>query len=66
MVDMSQGDFEIALSYGEEGKKRTMTTGEWEKLLRTDVRYGWEKTNNAKTEARALASNIAQAFGKII
>jgi hypothetical protein len=35
-------------------------------LLRTDVRYGWEKTNNAKTEARALASNIAQAFGKII
>jgi hypothetical protein len=65
-IDMSQGDFEIALSYGEEGKKRTMTTGEWEKMLRTDPRYGWEKTNNAKTEARALASNIAQAFGKII
>jgi hypothetical protein len=65
-IDMSQGDFEIALSYGEEGQKRTMTTGEWEKMLRTDPRYGWEKTNNAKTEARALASNIAQAFGKII
>jgi len=65
-IDMSQGDFEVALSYGEEGKKRAMTTGEWEKMLRTDPRYGWEKTNNAKTEARALASNIAQAFGKII
>jgi hypothetical protein len=65
-IDMSQADFETALSFGDEGKKRTMTTGEWEKLLRTDQRYGWEKTNNAKTEARALASNIAQAFGKII
>ena len=65
-IDMSQGDFEVALSYGEEGKKRAMTNGEWEKMLRTDPRYGWEKTNNAKTEARALASNIAQAFGRII
>jgi hypothetical protein len=65
-IDMSQGDFEVALSYGEEGNKRAMTTGEWEKLLRTDQRYGWEKTNNAKAEARSLASNIAQAFGRII
>ena len=65
-IDMSQGDYEVALSFGEEGKKRAMTTGEWEKLLRTDARYGWEKTENAKTEARSLASNIAQAFGRII
>lgn len=65
-IDMSESDFEIALSYGEEGKKRAMTTGEWEKMLRTDQRYGWEKTNNAKDEARSLASNIAQAFGRII
>lgn len=65
-IDMSQGDYEIALSFGEEGKKRAMTTGEWEKLLRTDARYGWEKTENAKSEARSLASNIAQAFGRII
>ena len=65
-IDMSESDFEIALSYGEEGKKRAMTTGEWEKMLRTDQRYGWEKTNNAKAEARSLASNIAQAFGRII
>lgn len=65
-IDMSQGDYEIALSFGEEGKKRAMTTGEWEKLLRTDSRYGWEKTENAKSEARSLASNIAEAFGRII
>jgi|APGre2960657404_1045060.scaffolds.fasta_scaffold00172_18 hypothetical protein len=65
-IDMSQGDYEIALAFGEEGKKRAMTTGEWEKLLRTDARYGWEKTENAKGEARSLASNLAQAFGRII
>lgn len=65
-IDMSQGDYEVALSFGEEGKKRAMTTGEWEKLLRTDSRYGWEKTENAKTEARNLANNLAQAFGRII
>lgn len=65
-IDMGSADYEIALSYGEEGKKRVMTTGEWERLLRTDSRYGWEKTENAKAEARSLASNIAQAFGRII
>lgn len=65
-IDMGSADYEIALSFGEEGKKRVMTTGEWERLLRTDSRYGWEKTENAKAEARSLASNIAQAFGRII
>jgi hypothetical protein len=65
-IDMSTADYEVALAFGEEGKKRAMTTGEWEKLLRTDSRYGWEKTENAKTEARSLANNLAQAFGRII
>lgn len=65
-IDMGSADYEIALNYGEEGKKRVMTTGEWERMLRTDSRYGWEKTENAKAEARSLASNIAQAFGRII
>jgi hypothetical protein len=65
-IDMSAADYEVALTFGEEGKKRAMTTGEWEKLLRTDSRYGWEKTENAKTEARSLANNLAQAFGRII
>lgn len=65
-IDMSASDYEVALNFGEEGKKRVMTTGEWDKLLRTDSRYGWEKTNNAKQEARGLAANLVQAFGRII
>jgi len=65
-IDMSAANYEVALNFGEEGKKRVMTTGEWDKLLRTDSRYGWEKTNNAKQEARGLAANLVQAFGRII
>jgi hypothetical protein len=65
-IDMSTGAFEQAVSFGEEGKKRLMTNSEWEKLLRSDPQYGWERTNNAKDEARALSANIAQAFGRII
>lgn len=65
-IDMSDAQYEIALAYDGDGGKRTMTTGEWERLLRTDSRYGWERTENAKSEARSLASNIAQAFGRII
>ena len=65
-IDMSAQDYEVALNFGEEGKKRVMSKGEWEKLLRTDSRYGWEKTTNAKDEARGLASSLVQAFGRII
>jgi hypothetical protein len=65
-IDMSTGAFEQAVSFGEEGKKRLMTNSEWEKLLRSDPQYGWERTSNAKDEARALSANIAQAFGRII
>jgi hypothetical protein len=65
-LDMSAADYEVAINFGEEGKKRVMSTGEWDRLLRTDPKYGWEKTNNAKDEARGLAANLVQAFGRII
>lgn len=65
-IDMTQADYEVALRFGEEGKQRVMTNGEWERLLRTDPRYGWEKTENAKAEARSLANTVVQAFGRII
>lgn len=65
-IDMSRADYEVAMNFGEEGKKRVMTNGEWQKLLRTDARYGWDKTENAKSEARRLANTISQAFGRVI
>ena len=65
-IDMSQSDFEESFNYGEEGKKRMMTTGEWEIKLRSDPRFNWDKTENAKSEARSLATTISQAFGRVI
>ena len=65
-IDMSQADFEAAYNYGEPGQKRMMTNGEWEIMLRSNAKFGWDKTNNAKAEARQLASSISQAFGKVI
>jgi hypothetical protein len=65
-IDMGSADFETAFNFGETGQKRMMSTGEWEILLRSDAKYGWDKTENAKQEARGLAANIAQAFGRII
>ena len=65
-IDMSTANYEQALTYNDNGKMRLMTNGEWEKLLRTDPRYKWEFTNNAKSEARSLSSNIAQALGKVV
>jgi hypothetical protein len=65
-IDMGQADFEAAYNYGEPGQKRMMTNGEWEIMLRSNAKFGWDKTNNAKAEARQLASSISQAFGKVI
>jgi hypothetical protein len=63
---MSQADFEAAYNYGEPGQKRMMTNGEWEIMLRSNAKFGWDKTNNAKAEARQLATTISQAFGRVI
>jgi hypothetical protein len=65
-IDMSQGAYSQAFDFGEEGKKRLMSTSEWEVKLRSDANFGWDKTQNAKDEARALASSISQAFGRVI
>ena len=65
-IDMSQGAYSTAFDFGEEGKKRMMSTSEWEMKLRSDATFGWDKTQNARDEARALASSISQAFGRVI
>ena len=65
-IDMGSADFSQAFNFGEEGKKRMMGDGEWEILLRSDQRFGWRKTQNAKQEATQLASSIGQAFGRVL
>lgn len=65
-IDMGSADFAQAFNFGEEGKKRMMGDGEWEILLRSDPRFGWRKTQNAKQEATQLAASISQAFQRVL
>jgi hypothetical protein len=65
-IDMSTADYEQVINSGDPGQKRMMTTGEWEIKLRSDPRFNWGSTENAKEEARRLSGTIAQAFGKVI
>jgi hypothetical protein len=65
-IDMSQADYEQVINTGEPGQKRMMTTGEWEIKLRSDPRFTWGTTQNAKDEARQFSASISQAFGKVM
>ena len=66
-IDMGSAKFESAYSYGDAGTpQRLMTAGEWERMIRSDNRYGWNKTENAKKEARQLGQSLAAAFGRLM
>ena len=39
--------------------------GEWETILRTDPKYGFENTKRAKRDATSLAMTIAKMFGEV-
>lgn len=41
------------------------TLGEWETMLRTDPKYGFENTKKAKRDAMSMAMTIAQMFGEV-
>jgi hypothetical protein len=61
-IDMTLPDFEVALAYTDGGAKRMLTTGEWAKLLRTDKRYGWNRTEQARQIGSDIATTIVQQF----
>jgi len=66
MIDMKDTKFQKALGMVDaDGKKRQMTLGEWEKTLRTDPIYGWDKTNQAAGLAVQVGEQILRQFGKV-
>jgi hypothetical protein len=42
------------------------TLGEWETMLRTDPKYGFENTKRAKRDAFKLSTTIAKMFGEVL
>lgn len=63
-IDMSKPQFQAAYAGSADGKMGAMSLGDWYVKLRTDAAYGWDKTTQAKQEARELGYNIAKTFGK--
>lgn len=41
-----------------------MQPSKWQRLLRSDSSYGWDRTQNAKAEASEFARKIAESFGQ--
>lgn len=64
-IDMMDPKFRSAFDVREGDKSRTMTSGEFQTLLKTDPKYGWQYTKTANQEAMDLATTIARAFGKV-
>lgn len=63
-IDMSQADYEVALNFNDNGNKRMLTTGEWERMLKSDDRYGWGDTENAKQIARSISQSLVASLGR--
>lgn len=61
-IDMSNPDYEVALSYQDGSTKRMMTTGEWQRMIKSDKKYGWEKTKQAVDLGREIGLNIVKSF----
>jgi hypothetical protein len=45
------------------GENGVVSRDEWERILKTDVKYGWDRTNKAREEASSLADDLLAVFG---
>lgn len=63
---LSDPKFKAALDFTDEkGQRRRMSLSEWQRKLRSDPQYGWDKTEQARQSADRAASTILRAFGKV-
>lgn len=47
-----------------QGPQGPMSLDEWSRVLKTDPKYGWDRTTKARNEYANLADQITAAFGK--
>lgn len=65
-MKLTDGKWNAALNFvDDKGQRRTMTLAEWQDKLRTDPRYGYGDTTEAKNKAWAVAGAINNMFGKV-
>lgn len=51
-------------TFDEAGKARPMTLYEWQRTLRTDTTYNYDKTSKARTQAAQFATKLLETFGR--
>jgi hypothetical protein len=61
-VDFMDTKFSAAFGSKDKGP---MSMGEFQDLLKSDPKYGYDKTKQAKNDARSMVMAMAQAFGKV-
>lgn len=65
-IRLTDPKWQAPLQYtGRDGQRRLATTDEWMTLLRTDPRFGYDKTSGARQEAAQFATQIGQMFGAL-
>jgi hypothetical protein len=64
-MDITDGMWNAAAQYVEKpgATARAMTMDEWTKKVRTDTRYGFDKSQNGQRAAAVLANQLMEAFG---
>lgn len=64
-IDLSDPLWNPAINaVDQQGNRRAMTLAEWARHLRTDERYGWDMTEDAKSRAYAVTEMLRRTFGR--
>jgi hypothetical protein len=61
-IDFNNPIYSTAFGNKEQGQP---TLSDWERMLRTDAKYGYQYTTQANQDATNLGLSIAKAFGKV-
>ena len=50
---------------GKDGQRGSMTLYDWQNLIKTDAAYGWDRTNQARTQASQISERLLETFGRV-
>lgn len=64
-ISLTDPKWQAPMQIMDKGVRRLATTDEWMTILRTDAKYGYDKTTRARGEAAEFATAIGQMFGNI-
>lgn len=65
-IDLSDAKWNRAINQvDKEGNRTAMSLGDWQRTLRTDEAYGWDRTTAGRQAGYEMLVNMGRAFGKV-